>query len=124
MRPALPRSPIPANLRRLRVAAGLTQAELAEEAEIANETVSRLERGRIEPSIDLLRRLARALRVSESELVARRASPKVSNLRVAERRLLALVRNWDDASIEELVRAVKLIVGAARRAEQKRQARR
>lgn len=55
------------NLRRLRVARGLTQEALAVDAEIDRTYVSRLERGMENPSVNVLERLAQAL---EAEVVA------------------------------------------------------
>jgi|SRR5882724_1775514 len=63
-------------LRALRLAAGLTQAALAERARVTSETVARLERvvrhrvsANVNPSLDTLVRLATALSVDVSELL-------------------------------------------------------
>ena len=64
---------IAGNVRRIRVRAGLTQGQLAERAEIADATVSRVERGRLEPSSDLLGKLAEALRVGDGRVRIRRS---------------------------------------------------
>lgn len=115
MRPSPPKSPIPGNLRRLRLAAGLKQADLAELADVTDATISRIERGRLAPSQDLLRRLAEAIDGTEADLVARVGVPKKPTLRPAEARLLAVVRGWEDPAIDDLVRGVKLIAVAAAR---------
>ena len=115
MRPPPPKSPIPGNLRRLRLAAGLKQADLAEFADVTDATISRIERGRLAPSQDLLQRLATALGGTESDLVARVSSPKKPTMRPAEARLLATVRGWDEPAIDDLVRGVKLIAVASAR---------
>jgi transcriptional regulator with XRE-family HTH domain len=47
-----------------RLAAGLTQAQLAERIGTKQSSISRLEGGDTEPSFDMLRRLAAALNVS------------------------------------------------------------
>lgn len=108
-------SPIPTNLRRLRQARGLTQAQLAEASDVADATLSRIERGRFAPSQDLLTRLAAALETSEASLLARdRPDPK-PKLRQCEAKLVAVVKNWDDSAVDDLVRALKLIVSAADR---------
>ena len=57
-------------LRQHRRGLGLTQAELAEAAEIHWKYVSMLERGLRQPTLDVLLRLASALGISASELVA------------------------------------------------------
>lgn len=49
------------NLRRLRVARGVSQERLAQEAAVDRTYVSRLERGRENPTVDLLDRLALVL---------------------------------------------------------------
>lgn len=51
------------NLRRARVVKGLSQEKLAADAEIDRAYVGRLERGRENPTVLLLARLARALSV-------------------------------------------------------------
>ena len=48
--------------------AGLTQAELAEASGVTDETISRIERGRYEPAVSTLFRLAEALDVSLDQL--------------------------------------------------------
>ena len=63
-------------LRALRLAAGLTQAALAQRARVTSETVARLERvvrnrasANVNPSLDTLARLAAALAVDVAELL-------------------------------------------------------
>lgn len=48
---------------------GLTQSELARQAEVSTELVSRIERGRCLPSLTTLVRFARALRTTPDELL-------------------------------------------------------
>lgn len=62
------------NLTRLRRAADWTQEQLAEEAGVDRAYISRLEAGKKNASIDLIERLAKALRVEAAELL--KASPK------------------------------------------------
>lgn len=57
------------NLRRLREQRAFTQAELADLAGVHRNTVVRLERGASGVHPNVLRRLARALRVKPSELI-------------------------------------------------------
>src|SRR3954464_6036865 len=54
------RSAIAAEVRRVRVAAGFTQAELARRTGTTQSAVSRLESGRLLPSLDVLERVAEA----------------------------------------------------------------
>ena len=55
------------NIRRLRVAHGLSQEALAVDAEIDRTYVSRLERGLENPSVAVLERLAKALAANIEE---------------------------------------------------------
>jgi transcriptional regulator with XRE-family HTH domain len=68
------------NLRRLRLECGLSQEALALEAKVARNYMSGLERGVRNPTVLILDRLARVLKVSISDIVAassgRDPSPK------------------------------------------------
>ena len=57
------------NVRRERLLQGLTQDELAVEAGMRRSYLSDLERGRRNPSVNALGRLARALKVEAAELL-------------------------------------------------------
>src|SRR5687768_17046308 len=59
-------------LRESRVNAGLSQSELEEISGIPKARLSRYENGHVEPSIQTLARLARALNVSEASLLGDR----------------------------------------------------
>jgi transcriptional regulator with XRE-family HTH domain len=102
-------------VRRRRQQLGLTQADLAAAADIADETVSRIERGRLTPSVDIAERIARALGTTASALREAKA-PKVTGTRPCDARLLAVVRDLDDTAVDDVVRAVKVLlaVGAKR----------
>jgi transcriptional regulator with XRE-family HTH domain len=65
-----------ANLVRRRRALGLTQERVASAAMMDQSQYSRIERGRVDPSIRMVTRLARALRTSPSELLAGVRSPE------------------------------------------------
>lgn len=108
-------SSIARNLRRLRLDAGLTQAGLAEASGVADATISRIERGRLKPTTDLAEKLAKGLRLPAARLLddAGATQPKGS-LRAAERRLLAVVRDLDEARVDDITRAVKLVLTAGR----------
>jgi transcriptional regulator with XRE-family HTH domain len=56
-------------LRESRLGAGLSQSELEELSGIPKARLSRYENGHVEPSIQTLNRLARALNVSEASLL-------------------------------------------------------
>ena len=55
-------------LKELRLKLFIGQADLAEKAEIATETVNRLERGKRKPSFKTIRKLAKALGVEPAEI--------------------------------------------------------
>jgi len=57
------------NLRRLREARGVTQAELAERARLSREYISRIESAMHDPTIGTLERIAKALKVKLVDLV-------------------------------------------------------
>jgi transcriptional regulator with XRE-family HTH domain len=109
-----PRS-IGPKLRQLRLAAGLTQADLAEKAGLVDATVSRIERGRLTPSIELVRRLAASLGTTVDDLLAVAVPPQSPGLRQSEARLLAVVRDLDDAGVDDVTKALKTLLGVSKR---------
>jgi transcriptional regulator with XRE-family HTH domain len=56
-------------LKKLRIAQGISQQALAKNARISREYVSKLEAGRYDPTIGVVQRLAKALKVTLAELV-------------------------------------------------------
>lgn len=60
-----------AELRKARIAAGMTQEELAFKAEISRNYVSLLELGEKSPTVQLLLRICKALGVRASTIIAR-----------------------------------------------------
>ena len=62
--------PIGDAVRRLRLAAGLSQEELGLEAGVQRNFISLIELGRNQPTISTIAKLARALGMKASELVA------------------------------------------------------
>ncbi len=102
-------------VRRLRLEAGLTQAELAGGAGVTVETVARLERvlrGRASananPSLETLTRLAAALGVDVTDLLApsKSARPK-------DDRLAALLRGASEPTRKLAIRVVEVLVREA-----------
>lgn len=65
------------NLRRARIDAGFSQEELAFRAELDRTYISALEREVYSVSIDVLARLAEALKVEASDLLAKQRRPRV-----------------------------------------------
>lgn len=108
---------IGARVRALRNDAGLTQEQLAAEVDVAPETMSRIERGRLVPSTDLVTRIAAGLGVPTGALFDKSAAkPRAPTLRPVERRLLTYVRDLPDALVEDLIRGVRLLVEVGRQA--------
>ena len=67
--------PLGAALRRVRLAAGLTQEQLGLEAGVQRNFISLIETGQNQPTIGTVAKLARALRIKASELVAEAERP-------------------------------------------------
>jgi transcriptional regulator with XRE-family HTH domain len=70
MAPVTPEERFAANLRRQRLANGLSQEQLAAKMGLHPSEVSRLERGVREPRLGTIAKLAHALGVSAAKLVA------------------------------------------------------
>jgi DNA-binding XRE family transcriptional regulator len=103
-------------VRNYRTMLGMTQSQVAELADVAPETLSRIERNKLAASLDLTRRLAAALDVKVDDLFVSAERPRPRSLpRPAERRLLAMVRQLDEPQIDDIVRALRtlLAVGAS-----------
>lgn len=62
--------PFGAALRRVRLAAGMTQEQLALESGVQRNFISLIETGQNQPTITTIAKLARALGIKASELVA------------------------------------------------------
>lgn len=101
-------------VRSYRARLGMTQSEVAELADVAPETLSRIERNRISASLDLTRRLAESLQVSVDELLQPRRRVTPRSTRPAEARLLNAVRHLDDAQIDDVTRALKTLMALGR----------
>jgi putative transcriptional regulator len=62
--------PLAKNLKKLREKQGLSQDRLAKLADVANNTIIKIEQGEnINPTLDTLRKIAKALDVSVDELI-------------------------------------------------------
>jgi transcriptional regulator with XRE-family HTH domain len=108
------------NVRRFREAAGLTQGQLAERADMADATVSRVERGRLEPSSTLLAKLASGLRVKVDDLLGPMKDSAKTRHRPSVAKLVATVEDLDDAAVDDVTRAIKLLLAAGRRSARPR----
>lgn len=56
------------NLKNIRTARGLTQEQLADKADVNQATISKIEKGSANVTLDMIQRLATALDVSPAEL--------------------------------------------------------
>jgi transcriptional regulator with XRE-family HTH domain len=93
---------------------GLTQAQVAALVEITSMVYSRMERGKVMPSVPTLRRLCTALHVSADDLLglagegaatepAKDARRKQEESSANLRRLLTLVLRMDDKQLQALI---------------------
>lgn len=91
-------------LREVRLSRGMTQAQLAERAEVSEAYVGRLERGRAAPGVDLVARLAVALGTTPGDLLPLSGQPDaVTVLREqARRHFNALIESEDAATLSLL----------------------
>ncbi len=109
-----------AAVRERRKERGLTQAQVAESAGIAVETVSRIEGGRLASlSLVLAARVAATLGSTLQALLAGvRSPPPADALRAEERRIVGLLQTVDDAELGRVRRGLQslLSVNDSRRA--------
>lgn len=98
-----------ANLRRLRIARHLSLSELARATAISKATLSSIESGNSNPTVETLDALAAALRVGLAELLEEPPLPQVRVLRAAQARRQAR----DGATARPLERFVASAAGEA-----------
>jgi transcriptional regulator with XRE-family HTH domain len=107
-------------VRKLRAAAGLTQAELAERADLAFETISRIESGREPPSLRTAMALADAFGVSLDEVTGRRRAPARPETLLPEvRRLLTAVNAVEPTVVAHLTALALAVAGRRVRRSEK-----
>src|SRR4051794_2809464 len=104
-------------LRELRLSRGMSQAELARQAEVTTNYISRLEGGGAAPGIDLAARLALALGVPVAELLP--TTPGPDDLTVtrqqAKRLFEELLRSEDRAVLLVLIQVLARLAEATNR---------
>ena len=61
------------NLYALRINRGLSQKQLAEMCGVTQQFIQRIEKGKVNPSIPTIRKIARALSVTVDELIGKKA---------------------------------------------------
>jgi transcriptional regulator with XRE-family HTH domain len=89
---------------------GITQAELAERIDAAPETVSRVERGRLAPSADLVVRIASALGVKVDDVLSKKPVKKTVEIRPAIQRVVALLEPMSDAEVDSVRGAITALL--------------
>src|SRR4051812_33979539 len=88
-RPVTPAVALAANLRRLRLGAGLSLDALAEKSGVSRSMLSQIELGRSAPTINLIFKIAQALKVPFSALLVDASSQRTRVLRGREAKTLA-----------------------------------
>ena len=98
------------NVKKLRTAGAMTQARLAEVADLTSDEVSRIERGAREPRFETIGRLAEALGVDAEVLFAKSPDDTSPVSRSAENdRLAKLVAGLSPAVSEAVVRLCRTL---------------
>ncbi len=99
-------------MRKKRTERGLTQAQVAEAAGIAVETVSRIEGGRLASlSVVLASRVAATLGTTIQALLSGVPGPDpVQKLRAEERRIVGLLTTVDDAQLGRVRRGLQSLL--------------
>jgi XRE family transcriptional regulator, regulator of sulfur utilization len=110
-----------ANLRRLRIARRLSLSELARGTSISKATLSSIENGRANPTVDTLAGLAGALRVSIADLLEELPPGEVRIVRRARARLGQLdgieQRGLDELSVDGELRVAEISLAAGQARE-------
>lgn len=95
-------------IKTLRKRHGLSQEELASQVEINPTHLSRLENGRYQPSVEVLRKLAEALKVSVDYLLSGEgeepAEVQIRNKPLAER--VRLIDSLEEADQQALIQVI------------------
>jgi transcriptional regulator with XRE-family HTH domain len=103
-------------LRALRKQAGLTQPELAERAELASETISRMETGKwSNTTIEVVERLATALGVALTAFFEDAPTAAKPDLREADQRVMAIMHGLPDRDAKDVARALHTLIGVKSR---------
>ena len=99
------------SVRRKRLEAGMTQAELAEAADVTDETVSRLERGAYEPSLSTMMAVTEALGVGLEMLDGGGtvAGDQKKDVNPQVRRLAERAAQLDPAAVRALIALADLM---------------
>jgi transcriptional regulator with XRE-family HTH domain len=96
---------------------GLTQAQVSEVAGVAEQTVSRLERGhQAVVSLDLAERLSKAVQAPLAELLGVTApTPPAGDMRPMERRIIKLLKALDEEALKDVYVGLRRLLGVRAR---------
>jgi transcriptional regulator with XRE-family HTH domain len=102
------------NIKRIRLSRGLKQTELASAVYTSQNHISQIESGKVEPSVDLLRRIGRALSCRVAELLEESGGAPEDDIRamriVKENDFIRkLVFMMDDMTPADLAEAVRFV---------------
>jgi transcriptional regulator with XRE-family HTH domain len=109
------RGNIGARIKDLRRAAGLRQADVAEQIQIEPESLSRIETGKLRASTRTLEAIAKAVGVSPSRFYDDApVAPVTQALRPVERRAVRLLKTLTESDAEIVVRSLEALLRIGR----------
>lgn len=95
------------NLAKLRKKMGMTQKEVAERLDCSQVSIGKYERGEREPSIDMLKKMAKLFDVNVDYLIGNVEEIERTELTDYEKELLAASRSSDDRARRDALRVLK-----------------
>lgn len=98
----------PNRIRELRMEAGLSQQALGDAVGVSKVTISDLERGEMQLTVEYMRRLAKALEVEPADLLSRSDNPVA--LSRDERMLIERLRDADPELREQLQKVADVML--------------
>lgn len=98
----------PNRIRELRLAGDLSQQELADAIGVSKVTISDLERGKMQLTVEYMRRIARALGVTAADVLARDDNPY--SLTDQERALIERLRAAAPDQREQLAKVADVMI--------------
>lgn len=103
-----------AKLRDVRTSRGMTQVELARQAEVTSSYITRLETAGAAPGIDLVDRLAVALGCTASDLLPTSTPPDPSTVHKSQVRRDAVLASGDTDTLQLTAQLLARLVGSIR----------
>ena len=97
------------NIRENRISLNLTQADLAEKADLSNNFLGHIERGTKKASLITISKLAVALELQISELFKTSLTYKTVEETSLSKQLLFLLKDKNPSEIKNLLKVIKLI---------------